>query len=85
MPAVVRVGAPAKLNLYLHVTGRRADGYHELDSLVTFTALADTLEIAPAESLRLSVTGPFAGALDAGDNLAAQGGDGAGGEAWPPR
>ena len=68
----VRVGAPAKLNLYLHVTGRRADGYHELDSLVTFTALADTLEIAPAESLRLSVTGPFAGALDAGDNLAAQ-------------
>ena len=68
----VRVGAPAKLNLYLHVTGRRADGYHELDSLVTFTALADTLEIAPAESLRLSVTGPFADALDAGDNLAAQ-------------
>ena len=68
----VRVGAPAKLNLYLHVTGRRADGYHELDSLVTFTALADTLEIGPAESLRLSVTGPFAGALDAGDNLAAR-------------
>ena len=68
----VRVGAPAKLNLYLHVTGRRADGYHELDSLVTFTALGDTLEIAPAESLRLSVTGPFAGALDAGDNLAAR-------------
>ena len=68
----VRVGAPAKLNLYLHVTGRRADGYHELDSLVTFTALADTLEIAPAESLRLSVTGPFADALDVGDNLAAR-------------
>ena len=67
----VRVGAPAKLNLYLHVTGRRADGYHELDSLVTFTALADTIEIGPAESLRLSVTGPFADALDAGDNLAA--------------
>ena len=68
----VRVGAPAKLNLYLHVTGRRADGYHELDSLVAFTALGDTLEIGPAESLRLSVTGPFADALDAGDNLAAQ-------------
>ena len=72
MPAIVRVGAPAKLNLYLHVTGRRADGYHELDSLVTFTALGDTLEIAPAESLRLSVTGQFADALDAGDNLAAR-------------
>ena len=72
MPALIRVGAPAKLNLYLHVTGRRADGYHELDSLVTFTALADTLEIAPAETLDLSVKGPFAAALDAGDNLAAR-------------
>ena len=72
MPAAIRVGAPAKLNLYLHVTGRRADGYHELDSLVTFTALADTLEIAPAEAFELVVTGPFAHGLDAGENLAAQ-------------
>ena len=72
MPAAIRVGAPAKLNLYLHVTGRRADGYHELDSLVTFTSLADTLEIAPAESPGLTVRGPFADALDAGDNLAAR-------------
>ncbi|MDE0392222.1 MAG: 4-(cytidine 5'-diphospho)-2-C-methyl-D-erythritol kinase [Rhodospirillales bacterium] len=70
MPAGIRVGAPAKLNLYLHVTGRRAGGYHELDSLVTFTALADTLEIAPAETLDLTVTGPFADALDGGGNLA---------------
>ena len=72
MPASIRVGAPAKLNLYLHVTGRRDDGYHELDSLVTFTALADTLEIAPAETLDLAVTGPFAHALAGGDNLAAR-------------
>ena len=72
MPETIRVGAPAKLNLYLHVTGRRADGYHELDSLVTFTALADTVDITPAESLWLSVTGPFADALDAGENLAAR-------------
>ena len=70
MPALIRVEAPAKLNLYLHVTGRRGDGYHELDSLVTFTALADTLEIAPAESLNLTVTGPFAPALSGADNLA---------------
>ena len=69
---MIRVEAPAKLNLYLHVTGRRADGYHELDSLVTFTALADTLEIAPADALSLGVSGPFAGALEAGDNLAAR-------------
>ena len=67
---MIRVEAPAKLNLYLYVTGRRADGYHELDSLVSFTAFADTVEIAPANSLGLTVSGPFAGALDAGDNLA---------------
>ena len=67
---MIRVEAPAKLNLYLHVTGRRADGYHELDSLVTFTALADTLEIASADALSLAVSGPFAEALDTGDNLA---------------
>ncbi len=67
---MIRVEAPAKLNLYLHVTGRRADGYHELDSLVTFTALADRLEIAPADALALTVSGPFADALDGGDNLA---------------
>ena len=72
MPETIRVGAPAKLNLYLHVTGRRADGYHELDSLVTFTALADTVDITPAECLGLSVIGPFADALDAGENLAAR-------------
>ena len=66
---MIRVEAPAKLNLYLHVTGRRADGYHELDSLVSFTALADTLEIAPANTLAFTVSGPFADALDAGDNL----------------
>ena len=69
---MIRIEAPAKLNLYLHVTGRRADGYHELDSLVTFTAFADTLEIAPAEAIDLSVTGPFASSLGAGDNLAVQ-------------
>ena len=72
MAAAIRVGAPAKLNLYLHVTGRRADGYHELDSLVTFTALADTVDITPAECLDVCVTGPFAAALDEGDNLAAR-------------
>ena len=69
---MIRVEAPAKLNLYLHVTGRRADGYHELDSLVTFTALGDTLEIAPAETLGLRLTGPFAPALGEGGNLAVQ-------------
>ena len=58
-----RLTAAAKLNLYLHVTGRRDDGYHLLDSLVVFTALGDTLEVSPADDLSLTVTGRFAAAL----------------------
>jgi 4-diphosphocytidyl-2-C-methyl-D-erythritol kinase len=52
--------APAKVNLYLHVTGRRDDGYHLLDSLVAFVDIGDLLTAEPAESLSLSVDGPEA-------------------------
>ena len=52
--------APAKLNLYLHVTGRRPDGYHLLDSLVAFSDIGDRLSVAPAPRLSLEITGPFA-------------------------
>ncbi|MFZ4410140.1 MAG: 4-(cytidine 5'-diphospho)-2-C-methyl-D-erythritol kinase [Paracraurococcus sp.] len=62
--------APAKVNLYLHVTGRRADGYHLLDSLAVFGPAADTLALAPAADLSLALDGPFGGALAAEpDNL----------------
>lgn len=62
--------APAKLNLYLHVTGRRADGYHELDSLVVFLDVGDRISAQPAAALRLRVSGPGAAALTAeADNL----------------
>src|ERR1700757_4607852 len=63
--------APAKVNLYLHVTGRRDDGYHLLDSLVAFVDIADRLSAAPAASLSLTVDGPEAGDLAAvgDDNL----------------
>lgn len=62
--------AAAKVNLYLHVIGRRADGYHLLDSLVAFAADGDVLTAAPAEDLRLRLDGPFAGPLEAeADNL----------------
>jgi 4-diphosphocytidyl-2-C-methyl-D-erythritol kinase len=56
--------APAKINLTLRVVGRRDDGYHELDSLVVFAAVGDTLRFTPGRMLRLSVGGPTA--LDAG-------------------
>ena len=62
--------AHAKINLSLHVTGQRADGYHLLDSLVMFTSLGDEVHVAPAETLSLSIEGPFARDLDVGeDNL----------------
>ena len=62
--------APAKINLALHVTGRRADGYHLLDSLVAFAGAHDVVTAAQADTLCLSVAGPFAPALTADpDNL----------------
>jgi len=59
----VTVAAPAKLNLYLRVVGRRPDGYHELDSLVAFAALGDVVRATPADRLELTIDGPFADAL----------------------
>jgi 4-diphosphocytidyl-2-C-methyl-D-erythritol kinase len=53
--------APAKVNLTLRVRGRRADGYHELESLVAFADVADTLILTGAERDGLEVAGPFAG------------------------
>jgi 4-diphosphocytidyl-2-C-methyl-D-erythritol kinase len=62
--------ARAKVNLNLHITGRRADGYHTLSSLIAFADVADTVTVAPASALHLEITGPFASALgDAADNL----------------
>lgn len=61
--------APAKVNLCLHVTGRRADGYHLLDSLVVFADAGDTVAARPAESWSLTVDGPFAAGLSGDDNL----------------
>jgi len=67
--------APAKINLTLRITGRRAAGlphagYHELDSIVVFAAIGDLLTFRHAAGLRLDLDGPFAGALrDEPDNL----------------
>lgn len=62
--------APAKLNLCLHVTGRRADGYHLLDSLVVFADVADRVTARPARGLAFTLTGPEGATLAAEpDNL----------------
>ncbi len=55
--------APAKVNLYLHVIGRRSDGYHLLDSLVAFADIGDRITAAPATTLSLAVGGPEAASL----------------------
>jgi 4-diphosphocytidyl-2-C-methyl-D-erythritol kinase len=66
----------AKINLALHVLGRRTDGYHQLESLVVFADFADVVSATPSEDgrMHLSVRGPFAGKLTGGttpgDNLA---------------
>jgi len=61
--------ARAKVNLFLHVTGRRADGYHVLDSLAIFPPVGDVLELEPASAFSLRITGPFASGLDIEQNL----------------
>lgn len=70
MSEVLTESAPAKINLHLHVVGRREDGYHLLDSLVVFAAVGDRLSATRAPDLSLSVTGPFAAGLSGEtDNL----------------
>jgi 4-diphosphocytidyl-2-C-methyl-D-erythritol kinase len=59
----VSVFAPAKVNLYLHVLGRRADGYHRLDSLIAFADIGDRITARRADRLTLTVGGPEAAAI----------------------
>lgn len=67
---MIEVFAPAKINLALHVTGRREDGYHLLDTLVAFAPVGDTLRLRPAPGLSLTVSGPEGAAVPAGpENL----------------
>ena len=70
MTDIVRA-APAKLNLTLEVVGRRADGYHLLDSLIAFTDYGDTLAARAADALSLTLDGPFGRVLvgDPAENL----------------
>ena len=60
MPLPLASRAPAKINLSLHVLGRRADGYHELESLVAFAGTGDSLALQPGPALALTLSGPTA-------------------------
>jgi 4-diphosphocytidyl-2-C-methyl-D-erythritol kinase len=62
--------APAKVNLTLRVLGRRADGYHEIESVVAFAGVGDAVTFRPGGALALAVSGPTAAAAgDVADNL----------------
>lgn len=67
---LITEAAPAKINLCLHVTGRRDDGYHLLDSLVVFAGIGDRVSAATGPGLTLALDGPEAASLAADpDNL----------------
>lgn len=69
-PAVLAEPAPAKLNLALHVRGKRADGRHDIETIFAFCTDGDRVEATAGEGLSLTVDGPFAEALtDETDNL----------------
>ncbi len=61
--------APAKINLSLHVVGRRPDGLHLLDSLVAFAGIGDNLTFSPAPEIRLHVSGAFAAQVPPDENI----------------
>jgi 4-diphosphocytidyl-2-C-methyl-D-erythritol kinase len=70
LPASLVENAPAKVNLTLRVLGRRADGYHEISSLVVFADCGDRLSFTPGGELALTLAGPRAPAAgEVADNL----------------
>ena len=70
MPSDLVESAPAKVNLTLRVLGRRADGYHDIESLAAFADVGDRLALTPGEALTLTVVGPNAAQTGAeADNL----------------
>lgn len=55
--------APSKLNLFLHITGRRDDGYHLLESIFVFTEFGDEITLTPSDTMQLTITGYFGNTL----------------------
>lgn len=66
--AAPQTSAHAKINLFLHITGRRDDGYHLLDSLAVFAGASDRVALtAPSDTMSLTIDGPFGQGLEADD------------------
>ena len=58
-----------KVNLYLHIIGKRADGYHNIDSLVAFPEIGDEILVSPSNSINLKITGKSKKELNEKENL----------------
>jgi 4-diphosphocytidyl-2-C-methyl-D-erythritol kinase len=83
LTAPLRATAYAKINLALHVRGRRADGYHLIETIFAFAEDGDGLTAAPADRTTLTIDGPFAAGLSAGeDNLVIRAAQAAGQGDW---
>lgn len=64
----ITLRAPAKVNLYLHITGKREDGYHLVDSLVSFTDFGDQVTVSEADELTLTASGHYADGMPMDDS-----------------
>lgn len=69
-PQSFQIFAPAKINLFLHIVGKRSDGYHSLDSLVTFADIGDVISISPMDGFAFYIEGPMANSFDVGERSA---------------
>lgn len=72
LPSPLSIFAPAKINLYLHVTGKQDNGYHLLDSLAVFADIGDKITIEPSYEFAFQVNGPYAPAFTAQDRDASR-------------
>ena len=73
LPESFHIFAPAKINLFLHIVGKREDGYHILQSLMVFADVGDDLEFSAQDEFSVGVAGPFSAALsETKDNLVYQ-------------
>ncbi|MDB2415015.1 4-(cytidine 5'-diphospho)-2-C-methyl-D-erythritol kinase [Rickettsiales bacterium] len=61
--------SPAKINLFLHILGKRSDGYHILQSLMALTDICDFIDISKSDNLSLKISGEFSCGIDVEDNL----------------
>ncbi|MES2961996.1 MAG: 4-(cytidine 5'-diphospho)-2-C-methyl-D-erythritol kinase [Pseudomonadota bacterium] len=69
MTKIFQAKCPAKINLFLKLTGKRVDGYHELESLFAFLDLADELSIQESANFKLEISGEFGELVDQNENL----------------